>query len=55
MVAGALVAAVRPLVARAPARVRWGRWTLTVLAGYRTLFAYGRLWELADVEAATPE
>ncbi|HZP41306.1 MAG TPA: hypothetical protein VFD84_07325 [Candidatus Binatia bacterium] len=55
MLAGAAAAALRVLAARAQARVRWGRWTLAVLAGYRTLYAYGRLWELLDAEAAARE
>jgi hypothetical protein len=35
------------------ARDRWGRWTLFVLAGYRPMVAYAKLWETRHAEAAT--
>jgi hypothetical protein len=33
-------------------RRRWGRWTLAVLAGYRAVTAYAKLWEVYHREAA---
>jgi len=47
-----LAASGRALVARGPAGGFWGRWTLAVLGGYRTLVAYAKLWELRREEAA---
>ena len=49
-----LVASGRALVARGPVRGLWGRWTLAVLAGYRPLVAYAKLWEMHRQEAARP-
>jgi hypothetical protein len=41
-----LVAAGRLVAARGAGGVRWGRWILGVLAGYRALLAHAKLWEL---------
>ena len=45
-----LGAAGRVLCAGGRSRIRWGRWALAVLAGYRTMVAYAKLWELHHVE-----
>jgi hypothetical protein len=34
------------MAARRILAAAWGRWFLAVLAGYRTVATYGKLWEL---------
>ena len=41
-----LLAGGRMLSARGPAPRRWSRWSLALLAGYRCIVAYAKLWEL---------
>jgi len=42
----------RALLARDASPDRWGRWTVSVLAGYRAMVAEAKLWELWRAEAA---
>jgi hypothetical protein len=50
MMLAPLVAGGRMATSRAAARLGWGRWVLAVLAGYRTVAAYAKLWELRASE-----
>lgn len=45
-----LGAAAHVLCARGSGNPRWTRWALAVLAGYGTMVAYARLWELRQRE-----
>jgi hypothetical protein len=45
MVAGSLWASGRAFAGRAKPGLGWGRWIITVLAGYRAVVAYAKLWE----------
>jgi hypothetical protein len=46
LVVSPLIAGGRVLAARRVLAGAWGRWFLAVLAGYRTVVAYAKLWEL---------
>jgi hypothetical protein len=52
-VVAAAIAAARLVCARGTTTRPFSRWILAVLAGYRALVAYAKLWELGLVEAST--
>jgi hypothetical protein len=43
---GPLTATARVVLGRASARLGWERWVLAVVAGYRVVVAYAKLWEM---------
>jgi hypothetical protein len=45
LIVAPLVAGGRVLAARRVLAAAWGRWFLAILAGYRTVVAYAKLWE----------
>ena len=47
-----LVAGARAFAARGSRAGLWQRWTVTVLAGYRPLVAYAKLWEIRQAKVS---
>lgn len=54
LVTAPLAAGTRLLFARAGRGLGWGRWIVSVLAGYRAMVAYAKLWELERRRSAVP-
>jgi hypothetical protein len=54
LVAAAATTGVRVLGGSAGGRLGWGRWILAVLAGYESVVAYTKLWELERCRPSVP-